>query len=183
MASTPAVGELAPDFTLPGTVPGSEDREFTLSAEFGHPVVLAFYPGDETPVCTRQMCSYQNDLAVLTDLNATLWGISSQDIASHKSFQANRGLTFPLLADTDNDVFAAYGLGLGLARRRALFVIDAAGHIAYAQVHRLGLAYEKVDHIAEVLRALPAGPAPATDAYPDDAQTAEKPNRAGNVNG
>src|SRR3954447_2110748 len=146
MPPTPQVGELAPDFTLPGTQPGAADRDFTLSAERGHAVVLAFYPGDETPVCTKQLCSYQHDLDVLRDLDATLWGISSQDIASHKKFQANRGLAFPLLADTDNAVFSAYGLGR-VTNRRALFVVDAAGRIAYAHVHRLGLTYQKVDQI------------------------------------
>ena len=178
MPATPTVGQLAPDFTLPGTTPGVGEQNFTLSAERGHPVVLAFYPGDETPVCTRQLCSYQSDLSALTELQATLWGISSQDIGSHESFQAKRGLTFPLLADTDNEVFAAYGLGLGLTRRRAIFVVDAEGRIAYAQVHRLGLTYEKVDQITEVLRNLPA-----TDAYPLEPGASEKPKRAGNVNG
>lgn len=177
MATTPAVGELAPDFTLPGTTPGSGEQAFKLSAERGHPVVLAFYPGDETPVCTRQMCSYQSDLAVLTDLQATLWGISSQGIGSHEKFQANRGLTFPLLADTDNKVFAAYGLGMGLTRRRAVFVIDAEGRVAYANVHRLGLTYEKADQIAEVLRDLPA-----SDAYPNDPAQPKTSKRARNVN-
>lgn len=177
MGTTPAVGDRAPDFTLPGTVPGSGRRDFTLSAERGHPVVLAFYPGDETPVCTRQMCSYQSDLAVLTNLEATLWGISSQDVDSHEKFQANRGLTFPLLADTDNTVFGAYGLGLGLARRRAVFVVDASGRVAYAHVHRLGLTYDKIDQIAAVLRSLPG-----VDAYPDGTQT-DTPRGAGNLNG
>jgi peroxiredoxin Q/BCP len=172
MTTTPAVGDLAPDFTLPGTAPGRDDRDYTLSAERGHPVVLAFYPGDETPVCTKQMCSYQNDLDVLTGLQATLWGISSQGIGSHKSFQANRGLTFPLLADTDNTVFAAYGLGKSLARRRALFVIDAEGQIAYAHVHRLGLTYQKVDQIAEVLRSLSTAP------YPQEKQPTRKNENA-----
>jgi len=178
MATTPAVGERAPDFTLPGTVPGVGQTDFTLSAERGHPVVLAFYPGDETPVCTRQLCSYQDDLSILTGLEATLWGISSQGIGSHENFQAKRGLTFPLLADTDNAVFGAYGLGMGLTRRRALFVVDAKGWIAYAQVHRLGLDYEKVDEIAAVLRSLPG-----RDAYPDGTEVTESPKRAGNVNG
>src|SRR3954451_23280894 len=143
MPATPQVGELAPDFTLPGTAPGDADREYTLSAERGHPVVLAFYPGDETPVCTRQLCSYQHELAVLEGLHATLWGISSQGIGSHKRFQEHRGLTFPLLADPDNTAFSTYGLGLGLARRRALFIVDAEGCIAYVHVHRLGLTYQK----------------------------------------
>lgn len=163
MATTPVVGELAPDFTLPGAAPGEPDRGYTLSAQRGKPVVLAFYPGDETPVCTKQLCSYQHDLDVLRGLDATLWGISSQSIDSHKKFQANRGLEFPLLADTENEVFAKYGLGLGLTRRRALFVVDADGRIAFAQVHRLGLDYEKVDEIAAVLRSLADA---ATHAYP-----------------
>jgi thioredoxin-dependent peroxiredoxin len=135
-------------------------------------VVLAFYPGDETPVCTRQMCSYQHDLAVLTGLQATLWGISSQGIDSHKSFQEHRGLTFPLLADTANTVFAAYGLGLGLARRRALFVVDADGRIAYAHVHRLGVTYQGVARIAAVLRDL----SPRV-AVPDDSRASKKTAR------
>jgi len=176
MSTTPAGGDLAPDFTLPGTAPSTEDRDYTLSAERGHPVVLAFYPGDETPVCTKQLCSYQRDLELLTGLNATLWGISSQGIGSHKSFQEHRGLTFPLLADTDNSVFTAYGLGTGITRRRALFVIDADGRIAHAHVHRLGITYQSVDDIAAVLRTLPA---PA--AYPSESGTPKKGRRTPNV--
>ena len=57
MSNTPDVGSPAPDFTLPGTSPSTGDTEFTLSEQRGRPVVLAFYPGDETPVCTRQLCS------------------------------------------------------------------------------------------------------------------------------
>src|SRR3954447_17978948 len=109
MAQTPEVGDLGPDFTLPGTAPGQPDRAFTLSDERGHPVVLAFYPGDETPVCTRQLCSYQHDLDAVRELDTTLWGISGQDIESHRKFQARRGLSFPLLADVDNAVFGAFG--------------------------------------------------------------------------
>src|SRR5947209_11435243 len=130
MSTGPAVGFLAPDFTLPGTSPETGDTEFTLSAARGKPVVLAFYPGDETPVCTRQLCSYQHDLEMLKDLGSQLWGISSQDLDSHRRFQGNRGLTFPLLADTANEVFKAYGLG-SVLNRRAVFVVDADGRIAW----------------------------------------------------
>jgi peroxiredoxin Q/BCP len=151
--TTPAAGDVAPDFTLPGTV-GGERSEFTLSAQRGHPIVLAFYPGDETLVCTKQLCSYQDDLRAFSDLGAELWGISSQDIESHEAFASNRKLTFPLLADVDNKVFAAYGLGLGVARRRAIFVIDGAGKVAWAHVSRLGLSYQKTDVIAAVLKDL-----------------------------
>lgn len=176
MPATPAVGDPAPDFTLPGTTPGAEDRDFTLSAERGHPVVLAFYPGDETPVCTRQLCSYQHDLDLLKDLDATLWGISSQGIESHKKFQANRGLTFPLLADVDNTVFKTYGLG-SLLNRRAVFVVDADGRIAWQHVSTTGVTYQKADRIAEVLRGLDS----EATAYPKDAPAPTKRGRARNV--
>src|SRR3954451_9389045 len=167
MANTPAVGAPAPDFTLPGISPSDGERDFSLSAERGRPVVLAFYPGDETPVCTKQLCSYQSDFDTLTGLglDAQLWGISSQGIGSHQQFQSHRGLTFPLLADVDNEVFSAYGLGSGLTRRRAVFVVDADGRIAWSHVSRLGLTYQKLDTIAAVLRDLP----PASTPYPADA--------------
>ena len=165
MSTGPSVGFLAPDFTLPGTSPETGDAEFTLSAARGRPVVLAFYPGDETPVCTRQLCSYQHDLDLLVNLDAQLWGISSQDVDSHRRFQAHRGLTFPLLADTDNAVFSAYGLG-SVLHRRAVFVIDAGGRITFKHVSTTGLTYRKSDEIAAALLALPA--------YPGDRRTPTK---------
>jgi thioredoxin-dependent peroxiredoxin len=152
--TTPATGDAAPDFTLPGTV-GGDRSDYTLSAQRGHPIVLAFYPGDETLVCTKQLCSYQDDLSAFSDLGAQLWGVSSQGIDSHEAFQRNRKLSFPLLADEKNEVFAAYGLGLGMARRRAIFVIDGEGKIAWAHVSRLGLSYQTTDVIAAVLKGLP----------------------------
>src|SRR4051794_25898171 len=163
MSATPAVGDLAPDFTLAGTAPGKPDRAYSLSAERGHPVVLAFYPGDETPVCTKQMCSYQNDLDVLNGLglDVALWGISSQGVESHRRFQSHRGLTFPLLADESNTVFSAYGLG-SLLNRRAVFVIDGAGRIAWRHVSTTGITYQKLDRIADAVRAI--GPT----AYPTE---------------
>ena len=175
MASTPGIGADAPDFTLPGTIPASgetaaERRDFTLSAERGHPVVLAFYPGDETPVCTKQLCSYQSDLATLEGLNATLWGISSQDLDSHEKFQVHRGLSFPLLSDTDNDIFKRYGLG-ALFNRRAVFIIDANGKIAWKHVSTTGLTFQKTDQIAAELRKLEAPIA----AYPSEPIGATQP--------
>jgi peroxiredoxin Q/BCP len=171
LATIPAPGELAPDFTLPGTVPGADDRDYVLSAEHGHPVVLAFYPGDETPVCTKQLCSYQHDFDVLAGLglDAQLWGISSQGIESHRLFQANRSLGFPLLADVDNSVFRAYGLG-SVLNRRAVFVIDADGRIAWRHVSKTGLTYQKLDTIVDVLRGLPA----SAPAYPVDEAASER---------
>src|SRR5258705_4463066 len=79
----PEVGTAAPDFTLPSVsvVAGIARRDDQrLSAEHGHPVVLAFYPGDDTPVCTKQMCAYTSEMTQFTDLDAVVWGISPQDL-------------------------------------------------------------------------------------------------------
>lgn len=144
----------APDFTLPAwTADGA--TTLTLSEQRGTPVVLAFYPGDDTPVCTRQLCSYQDDLRVLSDLGAVLWGISSQDVASHERFAAKRGLTFPLLADVDKAVHGMYGAkGLLGLPKRAVVVVDPNGDIAWQHVSTLGLTYQDTDTIAGVLKEL-----------------------------
>lgn len=144
----------APDFTLPAwTADGA--TTLTLSAQRGTPVVLAFYPGDDTPVCTRQLCSYQDDLGMLSDLGAVLWGISSQDVASHERFAAKRGLTFPLLADVDKSVHRAYGTAgrLGLPKR-AVFVVDAEGVVRFHRASSVGLTYADSAQIAGVVREL-----------------------------
>ena len=148
------IDEPAPDFTLPAwTSEGA--TELTLSARRGSPVVLAFYPGDDTPVCTRQLCSYQDDLSLLTDLGAELWGISTQDLASHERFAAKRGLSFPLLSDPDKSVHALYGAkGLFGVPKRAVVVVDPAGVVRWQQASQVGLTYADTRTIAGVLEGL-----------------------------
>jgi thioredoxin-dependent peroxiredoxin len=147
MAKGLLVGELAPDFTLPGT-----DGEFRLSAHRGSRVVLLFYPGDETPVCTRQFCSYRDRADDMGALDAVVVGISPQDLDSHASFAAHHGLTVPLLADVDKAVARRYGvLRPVLGTQRAAFVIDESGHVAWKKVHALGLDYVGVDELREAL--------------------------------
>ena len=147
-------GDPAPDFTLPAWTPEGR-TELTLSAQRGTPVVIAFYPGDDTLVCTKQLCSYQDDLSMLTELGGLLWGISAQDVDSHERFAAKRGLQFPLLADTDKSVHRLYGTAgrLGLPRR-SVFVVDADGALAWSHVSTLGLTYQDTDVLAGVLRTL-----------------------------
>src|SRR4051794_41940402 len=103
MAKTPTVGEQAPDFELPGT-----DGTFRLSDHRGERVVLLFYPGDNTMVCTKQFCSYRDRAEDFAALNATVVGISSQDLASHEDFKAKHSLNVPLLADVEKQVAHAY---------------------------------------------------------------------------
>ena len=148
MINTPA-----PDFTLPAWTPAGATT-VTLS-EQTTPVVLAFYPADNTPGCTRQLCSYQDDLATLDALGATLWGISSQDLDSHERFATKRGLTFPLLADTDKAVHALYGAkGLMGLPKRAVVVVDADGVIRFHRASSVGITYADSDDIARVLKEL-----------------------------
>jgi peroxiredoxin Q/BCP len=153
VAKPPEVGSPAPDFTLPAVTPPGR-RDCSLSAERGHPVVLAFYPGDDTRTCARQLCSYQDDLGLLTETGAVVWGISTQDLDSHARFAAKRGLTFPLLADTDKAVVAAYGVNGPLGTRRSVFVVDADGVVRWRHVAAVGLTYRDAGEIAGVLAGL-----------------------------
>src|SRR3979409_1174645 len=103
MPKTPTVGEAAPDFELAGT-----DGTFRLSDHRGERVVLLFYPGDNTTVCTKQFCSYRDRPEEFGTLGATVVGISSQDPDSHEAFVAKYSLNVPLLADVDKAVAKAY---------------------------------------------------------------------------
>jgi thioredoxin-dependent peroxiredoxin len=154
----PAVGSVAPTFTLPGMSLHDgvrTDAEYSLGAQIGRPVVLAFYPGDATPVCTSQLCSYQDELEGFAEVGATIWGISPQALDSHEGFARDASLTFPLLADTGGDVIRAYGIhapGIGL--RRSVFVIDADGVVRWRHVGLVGLRFPSADVIREHIEAL-----------------------------
>ena len=143
-----AVGDAAPAFTLPGT----GGRDYSLSDYAGQPVVLVFYPGDDTPVCTRQLNSYNDDMSEFSGVGAQVLAISAQSVESHEKFAAKHGFTFPLLADTDKAVAGQYGtLGpLGFPRR-SVFVVDAAGVIRYAHRAIAGLTFRPT---AELVKAV-----------------------------
>jgi thioredoxin-dependent peroxiredoxin len=151
MASGPQVGDLAPDFTLEGT-----EGTFTLSEHRGERVVLLFYPGDNTAVCTRQFCSYRDRAEDMSKLEAVVVGISSQSVASHEGFRDKHGLNVPLLADEDRAVAKRYGVTGPIGVRRATLVVDEEGAIRHREVHALGLTYETADDIAAALATLPS---------------------------
>src|SRR5262245_5193410 len=130
------VGDQAPDFTLPGTGDGS----YSLSDFLGKPLVLVFYPGDDTPVCTKQLNSYNNGLEQFEKLDAQVVGISAQSVESHEAFSGKHGFGFPLLADTDKAVASAYGtLGPIGFPRRSVFMLDRGGPVRYAHRDVAGL--------------------------------------------
>jgi thioredoxin-dependent peroxiredoxin len=160
LARTPDTGRVAPDFTLPGVVLKDGDAveaEYTLSAHRGRPVVLAFYPGDNTSVCTKQLCSYTSGLENFTDFGSALWAISPQGLASHEQFARKYDLAFPLLADEGLKVSRQYGITLGGAGlRRSVFVIDAEGILRWKHVTLVGLTFPPAQTISAQLAALAA---------------------------
>jgi thioredoxin-dependent peroxiredoxin len=147
---TPQVGDSAPDFELEGT-----EGLFRLSEHRGECVVLLFYPGDNTPVCTRQFCSYRDDADAFAQLDATVVGISSQSVESHASFTAKHGLTVPLLADPGSEVAKAYGAWMPVrGTKRAVVVVDEQGQVAHRHDHLLGLDFQSAEDLRETLDSL-----------------------------
>ncbi len=152
MAKHPNVGDPAPDFELVGT-----DGRFRLSDHRGERVVLLFYPGDHTPVCTRQFCSYRDNAEAFGALDATVVGISSQSVDSHESFTAEYGLTVPLLADEGGEVAKAYGAHAPVVgTKRAAIVVDEEGVVRHRHDHLLGLDFQTVDDLRDALEAVSA---------------------------
>jgi thioredoxin-dependent peroxiredoxin len=160
VAKTPHTGQIPPDFTLPGIELTGQDvvqRKYTLSQQRGKPIVLAFYPGDNTAVCTRQLCSYTSGLENFTGFGATVWAISPQGLASHEQFARKYGLAFPLLADEGLAVSRSYGITLGSAGlRRSVFVIDGDGVLRWKHVTLVGLTFPPAPAISAQLAALGA---------------------------
>jgi peroxiredoxin Q/BCP len=146
------VGQAAPDFTLPGVCNG-EKRDYTLSEYRGRKVVLAFYPGDFTPGCTRQMCSYRDNYSELEATGAVLLGISPQDVDSHERWAEKKDFHFPLLADVDKKVIEAYGVGAPIIGvRRSVFVVDENGVVQFADRKLIGATFVPVDKLVPILQ-------------------------------
>jgi peroxiredoxin Q/BCP len=145
------VGERAPGFELEAT----GGRTESLDDHRGRWVILAFYPGDFTPVCTRQFCSYRDGADRLDELDADVLGISPQSVASHERFAAEHHLTVPLLADPDHATARSYGVvAPGGLVRRSIFIVDPEGVVRYRHVALLGLRYRDVERLAEALESV-----------------------------
>jgi peroxiredoxin Q/BCP len=149
----PAEGSMAPDFSAVI----DDGSSLRLSSLRGAPVVLFFYPKDDTSGCTVEACGFQDALPQFEGIEARIVGVSPDDVKKHLKFKAKFGLTYPLVADTDQSVCKLYGVWgeksmygrkyMGV--NRTTFVIDADGRIARV--------FEKVKpdgHAAEVARAV-----------------------------
>jgi len=144
-------GSPAPDFTLPGT----GGRDYSLSDYRGGPVVLVFYPGDNTPVCTEQLNQYTADIEKFADVGAQVLAISPQSVKSHERFACKQGgFAFPLLADEDKAVGEAYGIiGPSGFYRRSAFVVDPKGIIRYDHRAVGGMKFRPSDELVAAVRA------------------------------
>ncbi len=150
------VGDRAPDFTLEGT-----EGNFTLSEQLGKRVVLLFYPGDDTTVCTKQFCAYRDAGDQMGGLDATVVGISTQGMGSKEAFKAKHGLTTELLADRDGKVTGAYGMlaqRLGVAKR-SVVVVDRDGRVGHIGANFMSLSFDSVADLRAILAGLPTADA------------------------
>ncbi|MFE7574266.1 peroxiredoxin family protein [Streptomyces sp. NPDC057521] len=158
MGSSPQLGSAVPDFTLPGGVLAGdtfERRDYTLSEARGRALVLAFYPGDNTTVCTKQLCAYSSGMETFEKLDAEVWGISPQGVDSHESFARAQGLRMPLLADPGRETARAFGVAApGIGVRRAVFLIDAEGVLRWKHVALLGATFQSLDTLSDQLSGI-----------------------------
>lgn len=145
------VGDKAPDFALPDL----DGNEWKLSDQAGKVVVLLFYPGDDTPVCTAQLCSVRDNWSDYQATGAEVVGVSTDSVGSHKKFADKYSLTLRLLSDETGRVSSDYGMRSWLPGRsaRGVVVIDREGIVTHHKVESLSLFRPKDD---EVLAAIAA---------------------------
>jgi len=153
MAETISKGERAPEFTLPNQ--SGEDVSLAELRQKG-PVVVYFYPKDETPGCTAEACAFRDAFDVFQKAGASVVGISNDSVASHQKFAAHHGLPFLLLSDPDGEVRAKFRVpraALGLLPGRVTFVVDREGVVQHSFNSLLG-ATKHVDEAVAVVKKL-----------------------------
>jgi peroxiredoxin Q/BCP len=156
MAHKPGLGDAAPDFTLPD----EEGRPVRLSEALAlGPVMLVFYPGDFTPVCTKQLCSYRDDWSLFSRFQLQLLGISDDPVEKHRLFRDAQRLPFPLLADPERRVISLYSgasLLAGGRANRANYIISRDGLIRYAHTELIAVTRRKPEELLLALEKLQA---------------------------
>ena len=145
------IGAQAPDFTLKD----GEGLDWRLSEQRGRVVVLLFYPGDETPVCTRQMCSVRDHWEDYVATGAEVVGVSTDSVESQRKFAEHHSLPLRLLSDPDRRVAEAYGAKSWLPGRaaRSVVVVDAEGRVRHNKAQALSLFRPKDDEVLAAIRS------------------------------
>lgn len=145
------LGAPAPDISLPD----GDGKPWRLSDHRGKVVVLLFYPGDETPICTKQMCSVRDRWEDYLATGAEVVGISTDSVESHKKFAEHHDLPLRLLSDANGEASSRYGARSLIPGKvaRSVFVIDAQGILRYSDIRPLGLFRPKDDSTISAIRA------------------------------
>jgi len=123
-------GNKIPNFTLKD----QDNKDFSIDNYIGNPMVIYFYPKDDTPGCIKEACSFRDQYEAFINKNVLVVGISSDSVVSHKKFSNKYNLPFKLLADTNKEVRKAFGVKkstLGLIPGRVTFIVDSKGIIQY----------------------------------------------------
>jgi len=145
-----ALNDKAPDFQLEG----DDGNTYQLSDHVGQRVLLVFYPGDNTPICTRQLCEYRDGIEAFAGLGVSVVGISSDSLESHQKFRSKHELPFVLLSDPELKVASLYGCKGALGMKRAVFLVDEKGVVRYAHVEALALFRRKAAELLEAIGTL-----------------------------
>lgn len=148
----PEINQIAPLFDLPD----ENGESVSLEGFRGQKVLLVFYPGDNTPVCTRQLCDYRDGIEEFRDLGVTVLGVSSDSAESHRKFREKHQLPFTLLTDDTLEVAAAYDCKGFMGMKRGVFLLDEAGVIRYSHVESLALFRRTTEELTEAIQAIEA---------------------------
>ena len=142
--------DIAPEFTLPDDI----GERFKLSDHRGRRLLLVFYPGDNTPVCTRQLCDYRDGIESFSDLGVEVVGVSSNDADSHRQFKKKYNLPFSLLSDADLTVAELYDCKGLFGMKRGVFLIDEEGQLRYIHVEAVALFRRRREELLEAISAM-----------------------------
>ena len=143
-------GDKAPGFELADDA----GETFRLTDHLGQKLLLVFYPGDDTPVCTRQLCDYRDGVEAFAGLGVTVIGISNDSVESHREFKRKHRLPFTLLSDPDLEVAGRYDSKGMLGMKRSVFLLDESGVIRYRHVETLALFRRHREELLEVIEGL-----------------------------
>jgi thioredoxin-dependent peroxiredoxin len=144
------VGDKAPEFSLRD----EKGKIFKLSANLGERLLLVFYPGDNTLVCTRQLCEYRDGVEAFAGLGVRVIGISNDGADSHREFKAKHNLPFTLLTDPDLEVAARYDSKSLMGMKRSVFLIDKEGEIRYKHIEALAVFRRSRDELLKTIAGL-----------------------------
>ena len=144
------VNDKAPQFVL------SDDQggQFSLAEQTGQKILLVFYPGDNTPVCTKQLCDYRDGVEAFAGLGVQVVGISDDSAESHRKFRQKHNLPFTLLTDPGLEVAALYDSKGMLGMKRSVFLVDEAGVIRYLHIESVALFRRKREELLDAIRKL-----------------------------